>query len=481
MTSLPSGSTGTISTAPGWTMYSRVPSSPSGSRTVSRRTSRSLPLKTTSPSTRVSTRGCASGRLPALINALPRCGGSLMDPHACCPQKRGPSALRRGVASRNAAACKANSRLGALRRSCREPVLRHEEIGIQPRFERSGLGTPFVTPLHQRRQRHQDRFGATVGLQAEQRSAIVDEIEFDVAATPIRLEFTLARDVRLVLAPREDRLVGRQEMIADAARESEAVLEPAIAQIVVEDPANAAWLVAMAQKEIFIAPALEPGVIIRPEGFERVAASAMEVNRIVLESVVGGQVHSTAKPPDRLRQRSLAFLGQGHEQPHVHMYRRREGVARMQYQRHAHHLEAAPRKLRSRGARRPRQALTLDVREVDPAALEYVPLFEDAGHALAAGRAFPRITAKRLAIDRLEASHDACLQVDEIIAGAGRIHGELCGRFDADRRRLQRFSRGAAPALDCRYPCGIACRQNGSRRPRRTPCAAPAARFRRER
>src|SRR6266567_4328059 len=218
MTSLPSGSTGTISTAPGWTMYSRVPSSPSGSRTVSRRTSRSLPLKTTSPSTRVLTRRCASGRLPALINALPRCGGSLMDP--------------------------------------REPVLRHEKIGIQPRFERSGLGTPFVTPLHQRRQRHQDRFGATVGLQAEQRSAIVDEIEFDVAAAPIRLEFTLARAVRLVLTPREDRLVGRQEMIADAARESEAVLEPAIAQIIVEDPANAAWLVAMAQKKIFIAPAL---------------------------------------------------------------------------------------------------------------------------------------------------------------------------------------------------------------------------------
>ncbi len=40
-------------------------------------------------------------------------------------------------------------------------------------------------------------------------------------------------------------------MIADAARESEAVLEPAIAQIIVEDPANTAWLVAMAQKEIF--------------------------------------------------------------------------------------------------------------------------------------------------------------------------------------------------------------------------------------
>src|SRR6266567_7874573 len=30
-----------------------------------------------------------------------------------CPQRRGPSALRGGVASRNAAACQANSRLGA--------------------------------------------------------------------------------------------------------------------------------------------------------------------------------------------------------------------------------------------------------------------------------------------------------------------------------------------------------------------------------
>src|SRR5258706_5475945 len=51
------------------------------------------------------------------------CGPPRLRPHwpirpLRCPQKRGPSALRGGVASRNAAACKASSRLGAaLRRS----------------------------------------------------------------------------------------------------------------------------------------------------------------------------------------------------------------------------------------------------------------------------------------------------------------------------------------------------------------------------
>src|SRR5438874_4566308 len=121
----------------------------------------------------------------------------------------------------------------------------------------------------------------------------------------------------------------------------------------------------------------------------------------------------------------------------------------MQHQRHAHDLEAALRELRSRGARRRWEVITLDVREVDPAALEYVPLFDDAGHAFAAGCALPRIAAERLAVDRFEASHDTGLQVDEIVVGAGRIHGEWCNRFNAGRRRFAAVQprRGASARL----------------------------------
>src|SRR4029453_15570549 len=58
------------------------------------------------------------------------------------------------------------------------PILRDEKFGIKLRFRRSGRGAPVITPLNNRRQRHQDRFGTAVRLQAEQRSAIPDEVEF---------------------------------------------------------------------------------------------------------------------------------------------------------------------------------------------------------------------------------------------------------------------------------------------------------------
>src|SRR5260221_7720685 len=52
----PSSRNGTIATAPGWRMYSRVPWLPSGSETTSRRTLRNVPSNTSSPETNRSVR-----------------------------------------------------------------------------------------------------------------------------------------------------------------------------------------------------------------------------------------------------------------------------------------------------------------------------------------------------------------------------------------------------------------------------------------
>ena len=97
----------------------------------------------------------------------------------------------------------------------------------------------------------------------------------------------------------------------------------------------------------------------------------------------------------------------------------------MQYQRHAHHFERASGKLRSCGGRGSRELPASNVREIDSAALEHLPVFDDAGDS-AAALSLPRIAAEAGTVDRFEGGHDSCLKVDEVIAGAGGIHGGLC-------------------------------------------------------
>ena len=55
-------------------------------------------------------------------------------------------------------------------------------------------------------------------LQAEQRAAVVDQVELDVAAAPVQLELALAFAERRVLAALDDRQVGVEEAVADARR-----------------------------------------------------------------------------------------------------------------------------------------------------------------------------------------------------------------------------------------------------------------------
>src|SRR6266513_425859 len=79
-----------------------------------------------------------------------------------------------------------------------QPVSRSQEIAIESSFRTRRIRFPVITPLHERGQRHQYRLSATGRLQAEQRAAIIDEIELDIAAAAI----------------------GREKMVADAAREA---------------------------------------------------------------------------------------------------------------------------------------------------------------------------------------------------------------------------------------------------------------------
>ena len=86
--------------------------------------------------------------------------------------------------------------------------------GIEWRGDGSG-------PRRQRRQRHQDGFRIAAGHQTELGAAVVDQVEFDVAAAALELPGALGLSVRLVAAPLDDRQVGVEERLAAVLDERE--------------------------------------------------------------------------------------------------------------------------------------------------------------------------------------------------------------------------------------------------------------------
>src|SRR5690606_2483456 len=145
------------------------------------------------------------------------------------------------------------------RRRTSDPVALDQELG-QSRFGRARLGVPVVAPARERRHRAQDRLGASAGLQAEQRAAVVDQVELDVAPAAPGLEVALALAVRFVAVAFDDRRIRVEEGIPDRARERERPLEARLVQVVEEDAADAARLVAVLQEEVVVAPLLEARV-----------------------------------------------------------------------------------------------------------------------------------------------------------------------------------------------------------------------------
>src|SRR5579859_1006454 len=264
------------------------------------------------------------------------------------------------------------------RQQCRvlDPVPRGQEIGVQPGLRGAGFGFPVVTPLHDRRQRHENGFGAAARLQAEQCAAVVDQIEFDVTTAPVSLEIAFGFAEGQISAALDDRRVGVDQVVADAAHEREAGVEVGLRQVVEEDAANSTRFPAMLEIEILVAPFLEPGMGLRAERLQRFAARAMKVHRVFLESIIRRQVHAAAEPgnglgPDFFR----------HEVAHVHVHRGHIRVARMQDQGHAHGLERPASEVGPCGSGRRRQGLAGHMREVDAPALKYAAVFYQAADA----------------------------------------------------------------------------------------------------
>ena len=97
-------------------------------------------------------------------------------------------------------------------------------------------------PLHDRRHRGQDRLDIAAGAQAENRAAVVKQVEFDVAAAPDQLLLALGVCPRLSKVFSHQIWIDAQECAADTLCEGESLV-PVGFQIIIEYAADAARLV----------------------------------------------------------------------------------------------------------------------------------------------------------------------------------------------------------------------------------------------
>src|SRR3546814_6045346 len=100
-----------------------------------------------------------------------------------------------------------------------------------PRSTRTDTLFPYTTLFRS------DRLDVAAGLQAEQRAAVMQQVELDVAAAPNQLVASLLLGPAIVHVPLDEARVDVEECLSDVAGEGEVGLEAAV-EIVVEDAAD---------------------------------------------------------------------------------------------------------------------------------------------------------------------------------------------------------------------------------------------------
>ena len=198
-------------------------------------------------------------------------------------------------------------------------------------------------------------------------------------------------------------------MVAHAAHQREALLEPTLAPIVEEEAADAAWFVAVAQVEVGVARVLQARMHVDPERLARLARSAMPVPRVLVVAVVRRQVEAAAEPPHR-----LVPLARREEHAHVHVARGGARVARMRDERDGDGFEAAPRELGPPRRRGRGQRLAHRVREVHGRPLEHLSPFQHARPRQATALALePPLDEPRRPVLGLEPGGEPVLQPEQ--------------------------------------------------------------------
>ena len=115
---------------------------------------------------------------------------------------------------------------------------------------------PVVHPFGGHGERHQDRFDASSGFEAEHRSPVVDQIEFDVASSPVELELPLFLGGNGFHSVPYDWQIGINESVARILYESECFFR-IILEVIKEDSSNPSSFLSMLEVEVFITPIFE--------------------------------------------------------------------------------------------------------------------------------------------------------------------------------------------------------------------------------
>src|SRR5689334_8482067 len=182
-------------------------------------------------------------------------------------------------------------------------------------------------PLHDRRHRRQDRLDIAARTQPEDRAAIVEQVEFRVAAAPDQLLLAFGVRPGICKVFPHQVWIDAQESAADILREGESLI-PIGFQIVVEDAADSARLIAVLEEKIFVAPFAV--LVVRRDFGMGVAcglhcgmesdAVRIGVNAALVQH--GREIGSPAEPS----------LG-SHDEPCVHVDCRHARIVRMRDQR----------------------------------------------------------------------------------------------------------------------------------------------------
>src|SRR5262249_35654031 len=124
------------------------------------------------------------------------------------------------------------------------PIARFQEVIVQFGFPGVRSGPIVVLPARDGRQRHEDRFDPTTGLEPKNRTSVIEQIEFDIAAAAIFLESTLPVVIGFVAAPLYNGEVSLQECIAAVAHKREQGL-PIAFEVIKENATDTARLTAV--------------------------------------------------------------------------------------------------------------------------------------------------------------------------------------------------------------------------------------------
>src|SRR5262249_30991301 len=239
------------------------------------------------------------------------------------------------------------------------------------------------------------------------------QVEFDVATAAVLLELLLRLAVRLVLATVGDGQIRLEEGVAGVADEVERLLQLA-GEVVEEDAADAAGLVAVGQVEVFVARALQLRVI---DGVGVLLADglpgAVEVDDVLTNGVVRRQVGAAAEPA------GVAAA----EEAEVGMNGGHHRAARVQHERDAGGGEGAALAGGDLFGELLAE-LAVDVGEVDAGLLEQAALHQPPPPPAAATWALPLVLVEALAVHGLEAGDDALLQAAEVVDRSfAQVHG----------------------------------------------------------